>query len=119
MTVERLDPVDRSGDISIVLTTLPDAESGEVLVRTLLSESLIACGNLVPNVISIFRWEGQVVREREVIVILKTTSASIDQLFSRITELHAYSVPEVVELPVGALARTYGDWVRDSAKVSV
>ena len=112
-------PVDRSGDVAFLLTTLPDMESGETLVRKLVDERLIACGNLIPGVVSIFRWEGRVARENEVLVLMKSAAASIDSLVVRIGDLHPYSVPEVVELPVGTVARAYCEWVMDSTKVEV
>jgi periplasmic divalent cation tolerance protein len=111
-------PVDRSGDVALVLTTVPDMAVGESMIRVLVDERRIACGNLVPGVLSIYRWEGEVVREQEVLAVLKTAAASVESVFNRITELHPYSVPELVELEARSVARTYRDWVLESSKVS-
>ncbi|HEX7243088.1 MAG TPA: divalent-cation tolerance protein CutA, partial [Longimicrobiaceae bacterium] len=70
-------------DIALVLTTVPDAETGERIVRALVDERLIACGNLLPGVASIFRWKGEVQREGEVLVLMKTRTASVERLFRR------------------------------------
>ncbi len=103
--------------IAIVLTTLPGLDAGESLVRTLLDERLIACGNLVPGVHSIYRWEGEVVREEEVLVVFKTTSASAGLVLDRVVELHPYAVPEVIEIEAGRVSAAYRDWVLGSTKV--
>jgi len=104
--------------MALVITTVPDLQVGESLVRTLVEERLIACGNLVPGLISIYRWEGRVARENEVLVLMKVAARFVDRLFDRITELHPYSVPEVVELSVEKVAESYRRWVIESTEVS-
>jgi periplasmic divalent cation tolerance protein len=103
--------VDASGEVLLVLSTVPDLEVGERLVRQLVEERLIACGNLAPGLLSIFRWEGALCREAEVLVIMKTTRARHEELFRRISELHPYEVPEVLALPVQAGLQAYCAWV--------
>lgn len=93
-------------------------DAAEALVRTLVEERLIACGNLVPGVVSIYRWEGAIERDSEVLAILKTAETSVDALFQRIGALHPYAVPEIVEVDVGAVAGGYSDWVLESSKVN-
>ncbi|MBA2669372.1 MAG: divalent-cation tolerance protein CutA [Gemmatimonadetes bacterium] len=95
-----------------VITTLADAAAGERLVHTLLDDGLIACGNLLPGMTSIYRWKGSIERADEVMVILKTRSSLADPLFSRIAELHPYEVPELVALPVAKVSHAYSAWVR-------
>jgi periplasmic divalent cation tolerance protein len=95
-----------------VITTLADAAAGERLVHTLLDDGLIACGNLLPGMTSIYRWKGSIERADEVMVILKTRSSLADPLFSRIAELHPYEVPELVALPVAKGSHAYSAWVR-------
>ncbi len=102
--------------IAIVLTTLPDREAAEGMVRTLVEESAIACGNIVPGVQSIYRWDGEVVDESEVFVVMKTAAGSVERLFERVAELHPYSVPELVQLPVERVSGPYGRWVIESTR---
>jgi periplasmic divalent cation tolerance protein len=109
----------RFGDeVRIVLTTVADAGSGEALVRTLVEERLIACGNLIPGVLSIYRWEGKVAGDEEILVVMKTTAERIEDLFDRVLQLHPYDVPELVELGAGRVAAAYRDWVIASTKGS-
>lgn len=100
------------------MTTINDVEAAERLVRTLLDETLIACGNIIPSVVSIYRWEGEVAREGEVIVLLKTATARVAALLERLVALHPYSVPEVVNLPVAGVFPPYARWVLESTGVS-
>jgi periplasmic divalent cation tolerance protein len=95
-----------------VLTTAPSAEVAERMGGTLVEERLAACANVVPGIVSIFRWKGAVSHESEVLMILKTTTDAVDALRRRIVELHPYEVPEVLALDVRDGHAAYMDWVR-------
>lgn len=97
--------------VSLVVSTAPDRETGERIVRRLVEERLIACGNLVPGVASVFRWEGEVRREDEVLVLMKARTDSLERLFGRVVELHPYEVPELLSFPVGKGLPAYCGWV--------
>ena len=101
-----------STELLTVLMTAPDAEVAERLARTLVDERLAACANIVPGVVSVYRWEGEVQRDSEVLIILKTSAEVLDDLESRAVELHPYDVPEVLALPVRGGHGPYLDWVR-------
>lgn len=98
-------------NVSVVLVTAPSEEVAATLARTLVEEHLIACANLVPKIRSIYRWEGTVHDEPEVLLVMKARSEGFAGLCARIKALHPYSVPEVLELPVRAGHRPYLDWV--------
>lgn len=100
-----------SSEVSLVLTTVPDMETGERIVHRLVDERLAACGNLVPGVASIFRWQGAVQREGEILVVMKTRTAAVEPLFRRVAELHPYEVPELLSFPVGSGSRAYCGWI--------
>jgi periplasmic divalent cation tolerance protein len=95
-----------------VLSTAPDSETAGRIADTLVAERLAACVNVVEGVSSIYRWQDAVQREREVLMVLKTTSDAIDRLRSRLVELHPYAVPEVLALDVADGHVPYLDWVR-------
>ena len=99
------------------MTTLPDAPAAERLVRQLLEERLVACGNIVQGMISLYWWEGEIAKQAEVLVLLKTRSESVDQLFGRIAELHPYTTPELVQLPVSGASGEYGRWIMESTRI--
>ena len=110
--------VDRSGGLALILTTAPDAGAAERIVRTLVEERLIACGNLLPDVLSLYRCEGRIARESEVLVLLKSSAGTIDALFDRLPQLHPYEVPELVEIPIATVSAGYRRWVIESTEVS-
>lgn len=97
-------------DVRVLLVTAPE-EAAEELVRALVEEHLVACGNVVPGLVSIFRWEGGVERSTEVLLMLKTRRDRVEELTERIAELHPYDVPEVLALPVSEGSAPYLEWV--------
>ncbi len=99
-------------EIRVVLMTAPDMDVARELGRRLVEERLAACANIVPGLASIFRWDGEVKEESEVLVVLKTTGAAVDALVERASSLHPYDVPEVLALPVVEGHAPYLDWVR-------
>lgn len=105
------------GDLALVVTTIGGMDAAESLVRSLLDERLIACGNILPDVLSIYRWEGAVAREREVVVLLKTAATRVGELSTRIVALHPYAVPEMMTLPVTGAFPPYAQWVLESTGV--
>ena len=98
-------------DVRVVLVTAPDRDAAVALVRTLVDERLAACGNILPGVTSIFRWEGKVQEDPEVLIILKSHSSVLPKLVDRTAALHPYDVPEVLSLPVREGHLSYLDWV--------
>jgi periplasmic divalent cation tolerance protein len=100
-------------DVVTVFVTAPGRESALALARQVVEESLAACGNVIPNVTSVFRWKKKVIEEEEVLLILKTSAAKSPALIARVAELHSYDVPEVVSLTVENGYGPYLDWVRE------
>lgn len=97
--------------VRVVLVTAPNAETGEFLARELVEERLAACGNVVPGLVSIYRWEDEVQRDDEVLVIIKTRRDRLDALRERVEDLHPYEVPEFLALPVERAHEAYARWV--------
>jgi periplasmic divalent cation tolerance protein len=98
----------------VVLCSCPDGAPAAQLAETLVTESLAACVNRLPGVVSYFRWEGQVQQEAETLLLIKTTASRLAELTARVRELHPYELPEVVAVPVLGGLEEYLDWVRAS-----
>jgi len=98
-------------DLLIVFGTCPDPEPAARLARTLVSESLAACVNVVPGIRSIYVWDEALQDEAEVLMIFKTTAARFDALRARLLELHPYDVPEVVAVQAAGGHDAYLRWV--------
>ena len=95
----------------VVLTTVASEEEGVRFVRTLLDRRLIACGTLLPGARSLYRWQGQIADEREVMIILKTRATRLESLRTAFGEFHPYKVPELLALPVDAGWEKYLEWI--------
>ena len=78
----------------------------------MVAERLAACVNIVGPMRSIYRWQGTVQHETELLMIIKTRAALFDALQRRVTTLHPYATPEVIALPLAAGSARYLDWVR-------
>lgn len=103
-----------AGEARIALMTAPSIEVAEQIVRTLVEERVVACGNIMPGLTSIYRWRGAVERDAEVLVILKTTAPAVPRLLERAPALHPYEVPELLVLPVEAGYGPYVTWLTES-----
>jgi periplasmic divalent cation tolerance protein len=106
-------------DAVIVLTTLGNPDDALKLVHALLERRLIACGSILPGVRSLYRWEGKVADEREVIVLMKTKAARLEALELAFGELHPYKVPELLALPVSAGLHKYLEWIDDETSLAL
>lgn len=95
----------------LVLTTLPSAEAAAELAKAVVGEKLAACANLLPAVRSIYRWQGRVQDESEVLVLFKTRQEHFERLKARLLELHPYEIPEVLAIPVEQGYQAYLDWL--------
>jgi periplasmic divalent cation tolerance protein len=113
MTAPEGHPV-TTDSVRVVLVSLPDAGAARALARTLVEERLAACGSVVPGVISVYRWQGELQEEPEVLLLLKTTEGALPDLLRRIPELHSYDVPEILALPVSGGHPPYLAWVTES-----
>ncbi|HSH46214.1 MAG TPA: divalent-cation tolerance protein CutA [Longimicrobiales bacterium] len=101
-------------DARVVLVTTPDEETATSLVTTLVEEGVVACGNILPGIRSIYRWQGAVENSTEALVVFKTTTDGAVRLAERVPALHPYDVPEVLVLPVEGGHRPYLDWIEES-----
>ena len=100
---------------ALVLTTLGANADAAALARTLVEERLAACVNVLPAMMSIYRWKGNVEQEREQQLLIKTTSERVAALQARLRELHPYDLPEFIVLDATASA-AYGEWISDNTR---
>ncbi|HLV26369.1 MAG TPA: divalent-cation tolerance protein CutA [Gemmatimonadales bacterium] len=98
-------------EVAVVLTTVSSTDEAMDLVRELVTRRLAACGTILPEARSIYRWKDQLSVEGEVVVILKTRSAMLNDLKSAFSELHPYAVPELLALPVADGLPRYLGWI--------
>lgn len=103
-----MDNRDRDG--VVVLTTADSREAAERLARQIVDARLGACAQALP-IQSVFRWNGAVQEESEVLLLIKTRAALFDRLEAFIRERHSYETPEIIALPIVAGSQQYQDWI--------
>ena len=101
--------------IEVALVTAPDAETGERIARALVEERLAACVNLVPGLRSIYRWEGAVQSDAEVLLVVKTRADRARVLEERVLALHPYDVPELLRIATRGGSEAYLRWVQQES----
>ncbi|NJM12108.1 MAG: divalent-cation tolerance protein CutA [Synechococcaceae cyanobacterium SM1_2_3] len=98
----------------LILCTCPDPATAERIAQTVVSERLAACVNIVPGLTSIYRWQGQIEHQSELLLLIKTREAIYPLLETRIRELHPYETPEIISLSILAGSAPYLDWLADN-----
>jgi periplasmic divalent cation tolerance protein len=94
----------------VLMTTIGSDDEARALCRSLVEAGLVACAQRVP-IESLYRWEGELVEDRETLVLLKTRQARSAEVMTAVQAQHPYDVPEVIELPVTAGWPPYLRWV--------
>ncbi len=95
----------------VVFSTAASVEQAEMLARALVEARLAACVNLVPQIRSIYRWQGAVQEDTEVLLIIKTRRELLAQVQETIARLHSYSVPESIAVAIADGSAAYLDWI--------
>ena len=101
-------------DCIVVLVTVASKEEGERIAHTLVHDQLAACVNILSPIQSIYRWEGKIQNDVELLLMIKTRRALFEDLSARIRALHSYESPEVIALPIVAGVESYLGWIRDA-----
>lgn len=102
-------------EIVLILVTVPNLEEAEQIADTLVKEHLIACCNITRDITSIFHWKGEICREKEYLLLIKSVRKNLDKIIDQIKNLHSYQVPEIIALPVIAGNNDYFKWVKEES----
>ncbi|MDY0241823.1 MAG: divalent-cation tolerance protein CutA [Rhodospirillaceae bacterium] len=97
----------------LLYITAADRSQALAIGRTLVQERLVACANLFDDVTSIYRWDGAIQEEQEVVLIAKTTSEKVDSVTARVLELHDYDCPCVVAIDIKTGNPSFLRWIED------
>lgn len=102
----------------LVVTTTTEARAeAEAIAERLIRENLAACVQILGPMTSIYRWEGEVARAEEWLVLAKTTVELRPQVEAAIAQMHSYEVPEIITLPIAGGSDAYLSWLRGSVGV--
>jgi periplasmic divalent cation tolerance protein len=95
----------------VVLMTAGSQEEADIIAHTLVAELLAACVNVIPGVTSVYRWEGEVQRDQEWLLVAKSRGKVLDELIRRVQSIHSYDVPEIIALPIVGGSEAYLRWL--------
>jgi periplasmic divalent cation tolerance protein len=106
------DPSQDSGRPGLVLVSCL-AEGAQAIAAAVVEERLAACVSILPHVTSIYHWQGEVHKDSEALLLIKTNSAQWNALEQRIKQLHSYEVPEIIFIPIELGHAPYLDWLNN------
>jgi len=98
-------------ELLLVMTSLPDGDAAKALAKRLIGTHLAACVQIQRGVQSIYRWEGRVCEEQEVVLVAKTTAEQWSAISAFIKQNHPYDVPEIIAQPITHSHTDYARWV--------
>ena len=97
----------------LATTTAPDLETAERIARRLVEDRLAACVQIVQGVHSVYRWQGRVQEESEVLLLVKTAETQLPRIESLLHQIHPYELPELVSVPIGSGSAAYLRWLAE------
>ena len=98
----------------LLLSTVPDPETGERIAAALVAERLAACVNILPGLTSIYQWQGETHRDAECLLLIKTRKSLYTQVETRLLALHPYELPELLAVPLEGGLAGYLQWIQDN-----
>ncbi|NIO00863.1 MAG: divalent cation tolerance protein CutA [Candidatus Latescibacteria bacterium] len=101
----------------VALVTVGKMDEAKKIAEALVEEKLAACVNLVERCESIYRWEGRIVKDSEVLMIVKTHRSCFGRLIERVKALHSYEVPEIIALDISMGSQSYLDFLKDALAI--
>ncbi len=100
----------------VILVTVVNQEQADVIAHALVSEHLAACVNIVGPLRSIYRWEGQMQDDSELLLVIKTRAELFSPVADRVKALHSYQTPEIIALPITAGSEAYLAWLTGATR---
>ena len=100
-------------DMALYYVTAPDLETARELGMKLVESKLAACVNLFPNMLSIYRWKGNVERDDEIVLIIKSRKTLAGKIIEWIESNHPYECPCVLSIPIQDGSMPYLNWLRE------
>ena len=105
-----------SDEVVLVLSTFPDAETARRVAREIVELRLAACGNVLPQVHSVYRWQGKIESGDEALAIFKLSANRYPEFETKLRSLHPYEVPEIIFFPSSGGLPEYLRWVVDNCR---
>jgi periplasmic divalent cation tolerance protein len=97
-----------------VFVTADELDLARKIAEELVERRLVACVNIIPGIESIYRWQGAVQRDREVMMIMKTARYKFAEIEALVKQLHTYQLPEIIAVPIDHGSQEYLNWIQES-----
>lgn len=101
----------------LVMTTVPDADVGQIIAEKILEERLAACVTLQATSQSLYWWKGKITQDQDHTLFIKTKKEAYTKLEEKIQEIHPHDVPEIIALPILTGSKNYLDWIDSETQV--
>lgn len=95
----------------VIYCTAPNEFTANLIATTLVDEKLVACVNIVPSITSVYKWENEVQTDKELLMIIKTQQCHFEKIEEKIKQLHEYSIPEIIAIPIIKSSEEYKNWI--------
>ncbi|WP_251358797.1 divalent-cation tolerance protein CutA [Kangiella sp. TOML190] len=99
-------------EFQLFISTAPEQAIAESLARQLVERKLAACVNLIPQVSSVYAWQGAIEKTQEVILLIKSTAEQFTAIEELLTKQHPYEIPELISCNIEQLSASYGQWLQ-------
>ncbi|MEP6706796.1 MAG: divalent-cation tolerance protein CutA [Pyrinomonadaceae bacterium] len=106
----------KASDAIVVFMTAANSEDARHIAETLVGAKLAACVQLLPQMESVYRWNDQVQRADEVLLLAKTTQSRFEELEREVRAIHAYEIPEIMAVPASEVSPPYLKWLIESVQ---
>lgn len=103
-------------DAIVVFMTSANADEARHIASALVERQLAACVQILPEIESVYRWNGAVQRDKEILILAKTTAARFDDLEKAVREIHSYDTPEIVAVRMSEVSEPYRAWLADNVR---
>ena len=98
-------------DIVVIYCTVPNKKIAKNITRVLMKHKLVACVSMIDNIKSVFSWDGEICEEKEIMMMIKTRRTNYGKVKLVIEDMHPYSIPEIIALPIVDCSEDYLKWL--------
>lgn len=94
--------------------TAPNREEAEKIAQLLVEQKLAACVQILPEIVSFYHWQDEILQDKEILMLAKTTDERFTELEKTVRENHSYEVPEIIAVPAEKVSAPYFKWLQDN-----
>jgi periplasmic divalent cation tolerance protein len=100
-------------DETVVFITVSNEDEATKIAKALVESRLAGCVNIIKDIRSVYSWQGRIEDEKEVLMVIKSRKTLFDSLIKKVKELHSYTIPEIIALPIIEGSKDYLKWLKE------